>query len=86
VSPILLRADDLTCRELVELVSDYLEESLSDDENTLFEAHIAGCDGCSTYVEQIRQTIRVAGRVTEDSIEPAARDALLEAFRGFKRG
>lgn len=86
MSPILLRADDLTCRELVELVSDYLEESLSDDENTLFEAHIAGCDGCSTYVEQIRQTIRVAGRVTEDSIEPAARDALLEAFRGFKRG
>lgn len=85
MSPILLRADDLTCRELVELVSDYLDGALADDERTLFEAHIAGCDGCSTYLEQIRQTIRMAGRVTEESIDPAARDALLEAFRGFKR-
>ncbi|MFN2471548.1 MAG: anti-sigma factor [Gaiellaceae bacterium] len=75
---------DLTCRELVELVTDYLEDRLPEAERRAFEAHIAACRGCDAYLEQIRTTIRLLGRLREDDVEPPARDALLEAFRGWR--
>ena len=71
--------------ELVELVADYLDGSLPRRDRKRFESHIRGCENCSTYVEQIRMTIELAGAVTEESIDPRAREALLEAFRGWKR-
>lgn len=77
---------DLTCRELVELVTDYLEDRLSADDRTRFELHLTYCDWCRTYLTQMRQVLAAAGRLTEDSMEPEARDALLDAFRGWKRG
>jgi anti-sigma factor RsiW len=79
------RRGDLTCQELVELVTDYLDGKLARRDRKRFESHIRGCENCSTYVEQIRMTIELAGRVTEDSIDPRARDALLDAFRGWKQ-
>jgi anti-sigma factor RsiW len=69
---------------MVELVTDYLEGGLSRRDRRRFERHIGGCDGCSTYLDQMRQTIHVLGKLTEDSISPEAKDALLHAFRDWK--
>jgi anti-sigma factor RsiW len=77
---------DLACRELVELVTDYLEGALAPDERVAFELHLAVCDGCTAYLRQFRDTLRVAGRLTERSIPVDVQDRLLEAFRGWKRG
>jgi len=78
--------DELSCRELVELVTDYLEDTLSPAERVRFEEHLIACPGCQTYLEHMRQTIDAVGRVTEESLEPAARDQLLDLFRDWKRG
>ena len=76
---------ELPCRDLVELVTDYLEGRLSALDQARFEAHLAECDACRTYLEQFRQTIRVLGRLPEESLSPEAREALLTAFRGWSR-
>jgi anti-sigma factor RsiW len=77
---------EFTCRELVELVTDYLEGKLARDDRTRFEMHLCYCDGCHTYLDQIRAVKQAAGRVAESAIDPGARDALLAAFRDWKRG
>jgi anti-sigma factor RsiW len=77
-------ADELTCRELVELVTEYLEGALPDEERARFEAHLAECEGCAAYLAQMRDTLRIAGRLREESIAPAARESLLRAFRDWK--
>ena len=76
--------DDLTCRELVELINDYLEHELSADERTRFEEHLVYCDPCVNYVGQMRRTVELVGALREEHIEPAARDDLMAAFRGWK--
>ena len=76
----------LSCQELVELVTDYLEDRLLPAERERFEGHLTLCPGCDTYVEQMRETIRLTGELTAEAIAPAARDTLLAAFRGWKRG
>lgn len=76
--------EELTCRELVELVTDYLEGALPPEDAARFERHLAACPGCTTYVEQIRETVRQTGRLREDDLRPAARDALLAQFRNWK--
>jgi anti-sigma factor RsiW len=73
---------EMTCSELVELVSDYLEDALAADEQATFERHLAACHGCAAYLMQIRTTIAVTGRLREDDLDPAVRDRLLAAFRG----
>ena len=78
------QVEQLSCRELVELVTDYLEGGLSPEEHERFEEHIAGCGGCKVYLEQIRQTIRALGHLPEDALTPDAERALLEAFRGWR--
>jgi anti-sigma factor RsiW len=72
---------EMPCRELVELITDYLEDRLAPIDRARFEAHLAECDACRTYLEQFRQTIRVLGRLPEESLSPEARAILLEAFR-----
>jgi anti-sigma factor RsiW len=76
---------ELSCRELVELVSDYLEGALSQDDVRRFEEHLLICEGCSAYLEQMRRTIDVLGGLTEDSLPAPARDRLLAAFRDWHR-
>ena len=78
-------AIDLECRELVELVTDYLEGGLPAAERERFEAHLADCEGCRRYVEQMRTTIGLTRRVVERRARPETA-ALLEAFRGYRRG
>ncbi|MEK6251175.1 MAG: zf-HC2 domain-containing protein [Actinomycetota bacterium] len=54
--------DDITCRELVELITDYLEGALSDADRTRFAVHLEICGACRTYIEQMRLTIEASGR------------------------
>jgi anti-sigma factor RsiW len=82
------RHDDagLTCRELVELVSDYLEDALPAAERSRFEAHIAGCEHCATYLVQMRETLHLLGELPDDAISPQAEAELRVAFRTWKSG
>ncbi len=75
----------LTCHELVELVTDYLEGVLSPFDQRRFEAHLATCPDCPEYVRQIKLTIDLSGRVAEESIPSQAREELLQAFREWHR-
>ena len=71
----------VTCQELVELVTDYLEGVLTPAELRRFEEHIALCDGCSEYLDQLRATIDATGELTLDDLTPEAESELLYAFR-----
>ena len=75
---------ELTCQELVELVTDYLEGTLAPGESARFERHLGVCPGCVTYVEQMRETVRLTGALREDDLSAAARTTLLEQFRDWK--
>jgi anti-sigma factor RsiW len=75
---------DLACQELVEIITDYLEETLPERDRTRFDAHLMICPGCREYVEQMRTTLQLTGRLTVESIAPSARDGLLQAFRRTK--
>ena len=75
--------DHITCQEVVELVTAYLERALPADETTLFEQHLNLCEGCVSYVEQMRGTIAATGRVAGDDLPAEARDRLLAAFRSW---
>jgi len=80
-----LAAHELTCQELVELVTDYLEGALSPSDQARFQAHLAMCRHCTAYLAQMQRTIQVLGRLTEASLEPSARDELLQLFRRWKQ-
>jgi anti-sigma factor RsiW len=75
----------VTCAQLVELVSDYVEGALDDETAALFASHVAGCPPCATYLDQMRTSIQRTGRLREDAISADARDALLVAFRAWSR-
>ena len=74
----------LSCQELVELVTDYLEGALAPADRLRFDGHIAGCNGCTRYVEQLRETIRLTGTITTDDLTPDAERALLAAFAAWR--
>jgi anti-sigma factor RsiW len=76
--------EQLSCQELVELVTDYLEGALSESDRTRFEEHLRPCDGCKVYVEQMRRTIELVGHLSVDALTPEAERDLLEAFRGWR--
>ena len=80
-----LRTPQMSCRELVTLVTEYLEGTLGARDRRRFEHHIRGCDGCTTYLEQMRRTIRLSGTLEERDIPPRARAELLGAFRDWKQ-
>ncbi len=75
----------LTCKEIVELVTEYVEETLPVDMRTRFDQHLSVCHPCVTYVEQMRQTIAALGRLPEESVPQVALDTLLEHFRRWPR-
>ena len=77
-------AAPIACRELVTLVTDYLEDRLTPDDRARFDAHIAGCPHCTAYVEQMRETIRLTGTLREEELPAEVREALLAALRGWK--
>jgi anti-sigma factor RsiW len=73
---------ELACRELVELVTAYLDDALDPDARERFEEHLVFCDGCTNYLEQMRTTIGLAGR-TQVPLAPELEERLLVAFRGW---
>ena len=75
---------EIDCQDLVELVTAYVEGVLPPDVRVRFEDHLALCEGCATYVEQMRETIRLLGHLTEDTLSPESRERLLAALRGFR--
>jgi hypothetical protein len=77
-------AQELTCRELVELVTDYFEGALELADRARFEAHVAGCPGCDAYLGQMRTTLEVVGATAALESRPEV-SGLLDAFRGWKR-
>ena len=79
-----LLAPPLVCREAVELMSDYLERSLTRRERRRLEKHLAQCDACSAYLEQIRATIAASGRVEPDDLDPETLEGLVDLYRRFK--
>lgn len=75
--------NDLTCKQLVELVTEYLEGALEEDAHSRFETHVADCTGCAAHLDQIRATVALAGRVTPDDLSEQAKTELLAAFRSW---
>lgn len=78
-------APELSCREFVELASDYVERRLPLAERARFEMHLCYCAPCRVYLEQIRATIATAGRLTEDDLPAGSRETLLAAFRDWNK-
>lgn len=78
-------ADGLNCIDIVELMTEYIEGTMAPSDRERFEAHLRGCRGCIIYLAQMRETVALAGRITEESIPAETRDALLTAFRDWKR-
>jgi len=74
----------LTCHEVIDLLSNYIEGALSPDERRRVDEHLALCDGCETYLEQIRETIRLSGMVAEEQVPEEEKTALLAAFRNWR--
>jgi len=72
---------EMTCKELVELVTEYLEESLPATDRTRFDEHLTTCPFCRLYLAQMRDAIRTMGQLPEEAISPAALDALRAHFR-----
>ncbi|WP_042444254.1 anti-sigma factor family protein [Streptacidiphilus jiangxiensis] len=76
----------MDCDEFVELVTDFLDGALPGADEARFVEHLAACDGCEAYLEQFRRTIDTLGVLPADSLSEQAKDQLLAAFRGFRRG
>jgi anti-sigma factor RsiW len=77
--------DHVSCSEVVELVTDYLERSLPPEEAALFEQHLNFCDGCVWYVDQIQTTVETVGRIEPEEVPPEVRAQQHAAVRGRKR-
>ena len=77
--------EQMTCKELVELVTEYIEGTLPDDVRIRVESHLTGCDGCTNYIEQMRQTIQLTGQIREEELSEQQKDDLLKLFRHWKK-
>ena len=76
-------AKGLTCQELVELITEYLEGTLSRRDRKRVAKHLSNCDGCTGYLEQMRVTIQAMGRLTEESLPEPMKAELLDAFQSW---
>jgi anti-sigma factor RsiW len=78
------RGNALVCQEMVELITDYLEGALSRSQRRRFEAHLAGCEHCTDYLEQMRATIRLTGRLQGEDLTPAMREEFGALYRRWR--
>ena len=76
--------DEMSCRELVEVITEYLEDTMSAADRERFEAHLGECEYCVNYLDQMRETIAALGKLPEESLSGRARAELLAAFRNFR--
>jgi anti-sigma factor RsiW len=77
------RRRPLSCQQMVELVTEYLDGVMEPRRRARFEAHLAGCDGCTNYVEQFRTTVSVVGRLEVDDVPEPVMAELISAFRSW---
>ena len=75
----------MNCDEFVELVTAYLDGALDEATERRFTGHLAECDGCDRYLDQIRRTVHSLATLPSQSLPGQARDRLLAAFRDFRR-
>jgi predicted anti-sigma-YlaC factor YlaD len=78
-------ATEPTCREIDDLVTDYLEGALAREERLDFERHLVWCNWCRDYLDHMRRTVELTGRPDQTEPPSPLREELLEAFRGWKR-
>ena len=78
------KADELTCKQLVDIVTEYLEGTLPRETRQQFDAHLDGCAACQIYLEQMRTTIVLTGQLCEEDLEPETKGKLLDLFRQWK--
>jgi anti-sigma factor RsiW len=76
---------EMTCQELVEVITEYLEGTLGTVDRGRFAEHLSTCQGCRNYLEQMRTTIRLTGMLRPEALSPATRQGLLDAFRDWRR-
>jgi predicted anti-sigma-YlaC factor YlaD len=76
---------DIACRNLVEMVTDYLEDALDADTATRVEEHLVICEPCAVYIDQMRLTSEAVGAAAAETPTPEDRAALLLAFRDWSR-
>lgn len=74
------RTQPLSCQEMVELVTAYLDDVLDPSTRARFETHLQGCDGCATYLEELRVTVNMLGTIADEHLDPVFRDRLMVAF------
>lgn len=74
---------DVTCREVVELLSDYLDDAIPAPDRARLDAHLAGCDGCTAALEQLREAIRVTGTLTEEQVAAPQLEGIRSVFRAW---
>lgn len=75
---------DITCRQAVALMTDYLDGALSEDDRALVEAHLGECEACTEHLRQIRITVTVTGRVRDEDLNPRAREDLMDLYRRWQ--
>ncbi len=83
---LLNRQPPLVCQEIVELVTDYLERTLSRRDRRRFEAHIAGCEHCTEYLAQMRETLRLTGKLVPEDLSPEMQREFGEIYTRWRRG
>lgn len=76
--------NELVCQQIVEMITDYLEGTLSRSQRRRFEAHLEGCEHCSEYLEQMRATIRLTGRLRTEDLTPAMREEFRALYRAWR--
>ena len=81
---LLRRNEQLVCQQMVELVTDYLEGTLTRSQRRRFDAHLAGCEHCTEYLAQMRETIRLTGRLQADDLTPAMREEFAALYRQWR--
>ncbi len=75
---------ELTCQDLVELITSYFDDALTTEEREHFESHLMICGGCRAYLEQMRTTLQLVGRLSAEDMPEDMRQGLLAAFRGLR--
>ena len=79
-----LQGEELSCRELVGLVTDYFEDALPPVARARFEHHLDLCEGCRNHLEHVQTTLRIVGRLRCPDLSAEAEASLLAAFRTWK--
>ncbi|MGC2168873.1 MAG: zf-HC2 domain-containing protein [Acidimicrobiales bacterium] len=79
-----LLSRSLVCQQAVQLMNDYVDGTLSQRQRRRLEAHLAGCDACTAYLEQLRVTIRASAVVNVDDVDPAVLESLVELFERYQ--